>query len=77
MLTVGDIVEPMSGDVPNVDAVTRETTLEELMPHLAAHNDGLGVKDADGNIVGRVTPHGVIAALASSEDTRGGDAGGA
>ncbi len=66
VLTVGDILEPIEGDVATVGAVKLNTTLEELMPYLANHHEGIGVKDEDGNLTGQVTPHGVIAALAST-----------
>jgi len=40
------------------------------MPYLAHNNDGIGVKDNEGNVTGQVTPRGVIAALAATEEAR-------
>ena len=63
ILTVGEIVEP--GAAEGDATVPAGMTLEELMPHLAGHQDGLSVTDDDGRVIGRVTPWAVVAALAS------------
>jgi glycine betaine/proline transport system ATP-binding protein len=70
ILTVGDILEPVEANAVVVESVNLDTTLEQLMPYLAHNNDGIGVKDNEGNVTGQVTPRGVIAALAATEEAR-------
>ena len=73
ILTVGDILEPVEANAVVVESVNLDTTLEQLMPYLAHNNDGIGVKDNEGNVTGQVTSRGVIAALAATEEARQAD----
>ena len=70
VITAAAILESTGGLDLGV-SVPQTTTLEALMPQLAGHNEGLAVTDDTGAVVGRVTPHGVVAALAAAEADAG------
>jgi glycine betaine/proline transport system ATP-binding protein len=65
VITLADILEPLAEDLPRCPEVGLRTTLQELMPYLAGNERGIGVCDGDGRVLGKVTPQGVIAALAA------------
>jgi CBS-domain-containing membrane protein len=47
--------------------VAPETTLEDLMPRMASHPEGLAILNDGGAIVGRVTPQDIVRALAAAD----------
>lgn len=65
VITVGEIVEPGVDGLATADAVAPTMTLEELMPRFAGHEQGLCVTN-NGEVLGKVTPQGVVRALAAS-----------
>jgi glycine betaine/proline transport system ATP-binding protein len=69
VITVGDIVEPVVNDgaAPS-NAVPPTMSLEDLMPCFAGREQGIAVADDNGRLLGRVTPQGVVKALASSAE---------
>ena len=67
VITAGDIAEPVAEGLDPGASVSPVTTLEELMPRLAGRDEGLAVVDDSGRIMGRVTPHTVVSALATAE----------
>ena len=67
VITAADIVEPAGGGMDLGVSISPETTLEELMPQLAGHEEGLAVVDGEGRLMGRVTPHSVVSALATAD----------
>ena len=67
VITAGDIAEPVAGEFDAGTSISPATTLEELMPQLAGLDEGLAVVDEDGRVLGRVTPHTVVSALATAE----------
>ena len=67
VITAGDIAAPATEGLDKSVQVTPTTTLEQLMPLLAGHDEGLPIVDEDSNVIGKVTPHDVVAALASAE----------
>ena len=73
VITARDIVEPANNGLDMDLAVACATTLEALMPRLAAHDEPLPVTDAAGAVIGQVSPRGVVNALASA-DRESGDA---
>ena len=71
VITAGDIVEPAGDGLDMGLAVAGATTLEALMPRLAAHDEALAVTDGSGAVIGQVTPRGVVNALASADTASG------
>ena len=67
VLMARDILEPVGEGLDSADAVSPNTTLEQLMPVFAGHDRPVPVID-DGRIVGQVSPHGVIEALANAAE---------
>ena len=67
VITAGDVVEPVAEGMDPAASISPATTLEELMPQLAGRDEGLAVVDESGRMMGRVTPHTVVAALATAE----------
>ncbi len=64
VITAGDIVEYAVDGLDAADAVSEQTTLEEIMPRFADGSDVIAVKGGDGALVGRVTAQRVLSALA-------------
>jgi glycine betaine/proline transport system ATP-binding protein len=65
VLTAGDVADP---DCPLTDGMgntSAKTTLARLLPHLAAHDEGVVVRDDQGAVVGCLTARNVVQALAS------------
>ena len=67
VLTVADILEPISHGLQTADGIGPESSLEALLPHFVGRKDGVAIADGDGKIIGSVTPHGVVSALAAGE----------
>ena len=70
VITAAAIVEP-AGGLDGAVSVSQNTTLEALMPQLTGHDEGIAVTDDSGAVIGRVTPQGVVAALAAAEAEAG------
>jgi glycine betaine/proline transport system ATP-binding protein len=68
VIRVADVMEPgeASADFAG-DPVRIEMTLEDILPRFAGGADALPVADSEGAVVGRVTPSGVVKALAAGE----------
>ena len=73
VLTAADILEPAGEPAGAAAAVPVGMTLEEVIPRLVGHADGVPVVDGDGKTIGRVTPQGVLGALASDGKRDPGD----
>ena len=69
VITVRDILEPLSEGVNGSAAVTASMTLEEVMPYFSDNENGIAVTDESGTSVGMVTPKGVVKALAAGSET--------
>jgi glycine betaine/proline transport system ATP-binding protein len=68
LLTAGDIAEP--GDVdPHAEPVSAADVLEAVIPKLAATERPVPVKDASGNIIGRIDRTGLLQALSRGHDS--------
>ena len=68
VITVGEILEPAGSHLDATHSVSPHTTLEDVMPLFVANEQGVAVTD-DGKVVGKVTPQGVVKALAAGENT--------
>ena len=66
VITCGSIMEPAEDNLDRSAAVERNTTLEELLPRFADRQTPVAVIDGD-QVVGMVTPTGVLQALAEGE----------
>ena len=64
VLMVRNILEPAADGLDMSEAVADTMNLEEVLPHVARRIDPLPVADANGRLVGQVTPHAVLIALA-------------
>lgn len=64
VIRVIDVMEPGEADG---DSVRPEMTLEDILPRFAGGAEALPVADPDGAIIGRVTPGGVVKALAAGD----------
>ena len=70
VITAGEIMQAGGNDDGGLDpanGVGAETTLEDLMPRMADHPEGLAIVDDDGAVIGRVTPQGIVRALAAAD----------
>lgn len=65
VITVGEILEPADAEMDAKHSVSPSMTLEDVMPHFVGHEHGIAVSE-DGKTVGKVTPQGVVKALAAS-----------
>ncbi|MDE2911391.1 MAG: ATP-binding cassette domain-containing protein [Paracoccaceae bacterium] len=67
VLTAGQIVEPIMDaivdDTRAMPVAPMDLPVEDLLPQLARHPSGVLVKGADGDVLGIVTPDGVIRSL--------------
>ncbi len=68
VLLAKDILEPAGSGFDPADAVAATATLEQLMPVFAGLERPLPVTDEGGQVIGQVTPHGVIEALATATE---------
>jgi len=72
VITAGEIMdagasgEPGGNGLDPANGVAAETTLEDLMPRMASHPEGLAIVDDDGAVIGRVTPQDIVRALAAA-----------
>ena len=70
VITAGEIMAAGGNDDGGLDpafGVAPETTLEDLMPRMASHPEGLAILNDGGAIVGRVTPQDIVRALAAAD----------
>jgi glycine betaine/proline transport system ATP-binding protein len=67
VITAGEIMESGGGGLDPTNGVAPETTLEDLMPRMANHPEGLAILSDGGAIVGQVTPQDIIRALAAAD----------
>jgi len=65
VITVSEVIEPADDGLTIDNGVSTTTTLEELMPLFVHNESGVPVLE-DGKIIGKVTPSGVVKALAYS-----------
>ena len=68
VLTAGDIMKPVDASVDVVAAVPVNMTLEGLMPRFGERLGVLNIENDSGNVIGQVTPQGILAALATEKD---------
>ena len=70
VITAGEIMDTGGGGYDGLDpanGVAAETTLEDLMPRMASHPEGLAILNDGGAIIGRVTPQDIVRALAAAD----------
>ena len=67
VITCGSIMVPAEGDLDRSATAHPNTTLEDLLPNFANRENPVPVVDDDDQVVGMVTPGGVVKALAESE----------
>jgi glycine betaine/proline transport system ATP-binding protein len=67
VITVREIIEPGVDGLDTQTTVPPTMTLEDLMPFFDGHEHGLCVVE-DGTVLGKVTPQGVVKALAASAE---------
>ncbi len=65
VIRVSEVIEPANDGMQAENGVSSDTTLEELMPLFARNEAGVPVIE-DGKVIGKVTPSGVVKALAHS-----------
>lgn len=68
VITVRDVMEPPDPDRAAANAVSPAMTLEEVMPCFAGKEQELAVTDDSGALLGTITAHGVIRALAAGQE---------
>ena len=71
VLMVRNILEPAADGLDISEAVADTMNLEEVLPHIARRIDPLPVADANGRLVGQITPHSVLIALAGKRRGEG------
>jgi glycine betaine/proline transport system ATP-binding protein len=67
VITAGEIMESGGNGLDPANGVAAETTLEDLMPQMASHPEGLAILDDGGAVIGRVTPQDIVRALAAAD----------
>jgi len=67
VITAGEIMDADGDGLDPAHGVVAEMTLEDLMPRMADHPEGLAILDEDGAVIGRVTPQDIVRALAHAE----------
>jgi glycine betaine/proline transport system ATP-binding protein len=69
VITAGEIMDTGGGydGLDPANGVAAETTLEDLMPRMASHPEGLAILNDGGAIIGRVTPQDIVRALAAAD----------
>jgi glycine betaine/proline transport system ATP-binding protein len=70
VITAGEIMEPAAAGLDVENGIAADMTLEDLMPRMANHPEGLPILGEGAGVVGQVTPQSVVRALAVA----GGDA---
>jgi glycine betaine/proline transport system ATP-binding protein len=64
VITAGEIMEPATAGLDVENGIAADMTLEDLMPRMANHPEGLPILDEGAGVVGQVTPQSVVRALA-------------
>jgi glycine betaine/proline transport system ATP-binding protein len=67
VITAGEIMESGGDGLDTANGVAPETTLEDLMPRMANHPEGLAILSDGGAVVGQVTPQDIVRALAAAD----------
>ncbi len=57
-------MEPAAAGLDAANGIGADMTLEDLMPRMANHPEGLPILDEGAGVVGQVTPQSVVRALA-------------
>lgn len=71
ILHAEDVIRPIEARDKDVKGrVARDTSVEDLLPYLAEHEDGVLVEDEDGRVLGLATARGVVKALATGSEDR-------
>ncbi len=70
VITAGEIMEPAAAGLDVENGIAADMTLEDLMPRMANHPEGLPILGEGAGVIGQVTPQSVVRALAVA----GGDA---
>ena len=65
VLRAADIAEQPQGPVDGLERIPGDTLIENMLRHLADHEEGVVVEGEDGSVLGIATARGVVAALAS------------
>ena len=60
------VLDNGGGGLDPANGVAAETSLEDLMPQMASHPEGLAILGDGGAVIGRVTPQDVVKALAAA-----------
>ncbi|MSP81345.1 MAG: ATP-binding cassette domain-containing protein [Alphaproteobacteria bacterium] len=68
VLTVGDVAESAGPGLSPLPSVTRDMTLEQLLPRFTAGVQAIAVAEGGGRVTGQVTAQGVLHALSSSRE---------
>ncbi len=64
VITAGEIMEPAAAGLDVENGIAADMTLEDLMPRMANHPEGLPILGEGTGVVGQVTPQSVVRALA-------------
>jgi glycine betaine/proline transport system ATP-binding protein len=64
VITAGEIMEPAAAGLGTENGIAADMTLEDLMPRMANHPEGLPILGEGAGVVGQVTPQSVVRALA-------------
>jgi glycine betaine/proline transport system ATP-binding protein len=64
VITAGEIMEPAAAGLDVENGIAADMTLEDLMPRMANHPEGLPILGEGAGVVGQVTPQSVVRALA-------------
>jgi len=67
VITASEIMESGGDGLDPANGVAPGTTLEDLMPRMASHPEGLAILDDGGSVIGRVTPQDIVKALAAAD----------
>ncbi|MCB1434269.1 MAG: ATP-binding cassette domain-containing protein, partial [Alphaproteobacteria bacterium] len=70
VLRAASVIDEGVTQNPQMPVVDGSTPVEDLLPQLARHADGVAVRDAGGNILGVATARSVIGALAQEGEKR-------
>ena len=67
VINCGAVMQAVEGEFDREVTVREETTLEDLLPNFANRDTPIAVTNGEGQVVGMVTPTGVVHALAEGE----------
>lgn len=65
VLTAGDIADPACEITDSMGEAQSDTSMASLLPYLAAHDEGVVVRDKNGACIGALTAKDVVRALAT------------